>query len=78
MTPRGSHPWLYRIAHNEAFSLFRKRRPEGETEELQPETMEGATSVGGNAVFPVEMTWAVSGALGRLSADQRETVVTNI
>jgi hypothetical protein len=24
-------PWLYRIAHNEAYSLFRKRRPEGET-----------------------------------------------
>ena len=21
-------PWLYRIAHNEAYSLFRKRRPE--------------------------------------------------
>ena len=34
-------PWLYRIAHNEAYSLFRKRRPEGETEELQPETLEG-------------------------------------
>jgi RNA polymerase sigma-70 factor (ECF subfamily) len=24
-------PWLYRIAHNEAYSLFRKRRPEGAT-----------------------------------------------
>jgi len=44
-------PWLYRVAHNEAYSLFRKRRPEGETEELHPETLEGA-------VFP-----AVSGAL---------------
>ena len=58
-------PWLYRIAHNEAYSLFRKRRPEGETEELQPETMEGAATVGGNAVFPVELTLAVSSALGR-------------
>jgi len=41
-------PWLYRIAHNEAYSPFRKRRSEGETEELQPETLEGATTVGGN------------------------------
>ena len=24
-------PWLFRIAHNEAYSAFRKRRPEGET-----------------------------------------------
>ena len=64
-------PWLYRIAHNEAYSLFRKRRPEGETEELQPETLEGAATFGGNAVFPVELTLAVSGALRKLSADQQ-------
>src|ERR1700734_481239 len=38
-------PWLYRIAHNEAYSMFRKRRPEGETEELQPETLEGAATL---------------------------------
>jgi RNA polymerase sigma-70 factor (ECF subfamily) len=42
-------PWLYRIAHNEAYSLFRKRRPEGETEELQPETLE---SPGNFTAFP--------------------------
>jgi len=59
--------WLFRIAHNEAYSLFRKRRPEGETEEIRPETLEGATTVGGNAVFPVELTLAVSSALARLS-----------
>src|SRR5580700_10123118 len=64
-------PWLYRIAHNEAYSLFRKRRPEGETEELQPETLEGAATFGGNAVFPVELTLAVSGALRKLSADRQ-------
>src|ERR1039457_161409 len=71
-------PWLYRIAHNEAYSLFRKRRPEGETEELQPETLEGAATVGGNAVFPVELTLAVSSALRKLTADQRETVILKI
>jgi RNA polymerase sigma-70 factor, ECF subfamily len=71
-------PWLYRIAHNEAYSLFRKRRPEGETEELQPETLEGAATLGGNAVFPVELTLAVSSALRKLTADQRETVILKI
>ena len=71
-------PWLYRIAHNEAYSLFRKRRLQGEAEELQPETLEGAATIGGNAVFPVELTLAVSNALRKLTADQRETVVPRI
>ena len=71
-------PWLYRIAHNGAYSLFRKRRPEGDLEELQPDTMEGAPTIGGNAVFPIELTLAVSGALRKLSADQRETVVLKV
>jgi len=55
-------PWLYRIAHNEAYSLFRKRRPAAETEELQPEIMEGEATVGGNAVFPIEKTLAAASA----------------
>jgi RNA polymerase sigma-70 factor (ECF subfamily) len=71
-------PWLYRIAHNEAYSLFRKRRPEGETAELQPEIMAGEANPGGNAVFPIELTLAVTGALARLTADQREAVVLKI
>ena len=28
--PERFGPWLFRIAHNEAYSLFRKRRPEDE------------------------------------------------
>ena len=71
-------PWLYRIAHNEAYSLFRKRRPEDDAEELQAENLEGAASAGGNAVYPIELTLAVSCALTRLTADQRETVVLKI
>ena len=71
-------PWLYRIAHNEAYSLFRKRRPEGEVTELEPETLESETGPGGNAVFPIELTLAVSSALTKLNADQRETVVLKI
>ena len=33
-------PWLYRIAHNEAYSMFRKRRPETDVDEIEPEATE--------------------------------------
>ena len=62
--------WLFRIAHNEAYSLFRKRKPEGE-----PECEEHSgqpVTVGGTSVFPIELSIAVSSALQRLSSDQRE------
>jgi RNA polymerase sigma-70 factor (ECF subfamily) len=70
--------WLYRIAHNEAFSMFRKRRPEMDVDELEPEATETTVTVGGSPVFPMELSLAVSGALGRLSAEQREAVVLKI
>jgi RNA polymerase sigma-70 factor (ECF subfamily) len=70
--------WLYRIAHNEAFSMFRKRRPETGVEELEPEATETRVTVGGSSVFPMELSLAVSGALGRLSAEQREAVVLKV
>jgi RNA polymerase sigma-70 factor (ECF subfamily) len=61
-------PWLYRIAHNEAYSLLRKNRPEGEIEgEL---STAGATA----RMYPVELSLAVERALGRLTVDQREAV----
>jgi RNA polymerase sigma-70 factor (ECF subfamily) len=68
--------WLFRIAHNEAYSLFRKRKPEGEPE--CEERTGQAVTVGGAGVFPIELTLAVSSALGRLTADQRETVVLKV
>jgi RNA polymerase sigma-70 factor (ECF subfamily) len=71
-------PWLYRIAHNEAYSMFRKRRPETDIDELEPEATETGISVGGSSVFPIELSIAVSGALERLSPDQREAVVLKI
>ena len=71
-------PWLYRIAHNEAYSMFRKRRPETDVEEIEPESTESAVMTGGTAVFPIELSLAVSSALGRLSPDQREAVVLKI
>lgn len=70
-------PWLYRIAHNEAYSLLRKRRPEtvfaeGEAGETSPLERYAAPA------FPVEMTLAVAAALGRLTAEQREAVVLKV
>ena len=65
-------PWLFRIAHNEAFSLLRKRRPEVDLEAVPP--------VGGARprLEPLELSLAVERALSRLSADQREAVVLKI
>ncbi len=70
-------PWLYRIAHNEAYSLFRKRRPETALPEspqgdINPLERQAAPA------FPLEMTLAVTAALDRLTADQREAVVLKI
>jgi len=71
-------PWLYRIAHNEAYSMFRKRRPETDVEELEPEATDTGVLVGGSSVFPMELGLAVASALGRLSPEQREAVVLKI
>ncbi|HYW48185.1 MAG TPA: sigma-70 family RNA polymerase sigma factor [Bryobacteraceae bacterium] len=71
-------PWLYRIAHNEAYSMFRKRRPEADVAELEPEATENGITVGGSPVFPMELGLAVASALERLSPDQREAVVLKI
>jgi len=71
-------PWLYRIAHNEAYSMFRKRRPETDVDELVPEATDTGVLVGGSSVFPMELGLTVAGALGRLSPEQREAVVLKI
>ena len=63
--------WLFRIAHNEAFSLLRKRRPEGE---LPFET--GGSESG--KLLPMELSLAVESALKRLSEDQREAVLLKV
>jgi RNA polymerase sigma-70 factor (ECF subfamily) len=64
--------WLFRIAHNEAFSLLRKRRPEGEM------TREPQTSDPGARLLPIELSLAVETALGRLNDDQREAVLLKV
>jgi RNA polymerase sigma-70 factor (ECF subfamily) len=61
-------PWLFRIAHNESFSLLRRNRPEtGEVREPPPPPP-------GPRMLPVETSLAVRAALARLSSEQREAV----
>ncbi len=62
-------PWLFRIAHNEAFSLFRKRKPEDELT---------GTEKPHEPVYPIELTLAATAALETLSPEQREAVVLKI
>jgi len=70
-------PWLFRIAHNEAFSSFRKRRPERESPG-QPELAGDELAARGPAAFPIELSIAVTTALSRLPEDQREAVILKI
>ena len=70
-------PWLFRIANNEACSMFRKRRPEVDTG-AEPESVDGEITVAGSGVFPIELSLAVTAALDRLSPDQREAVVLKV
>ena len=65
-------PWLFRIAHNEAYSLLRKNRPEGEI------TAEPKMAEASGGLFPIESTLAVRSALARLSEDHREAVLLKV
>lgn len=62
-------PWLFRIAHNEAYSLLRRPRSK---EEAPPES---ASPMGLGQMLPIETSLAVERALGKLAADQREAVL---
>ena len=64
-------PWLFRIAHNEAYSTFRKKRPEVAPEET---FFERQTAPG----IGIDLSLVVSGALDRLSPEQREAVVLKV
>jgi RNA polymerase sigma-70 factor (ECF subfamily) len=64
-------PWLYRIAHNEAYSLFRKRRPETALEDVASERNPAPG-------FPMDLSLAVTAALDRLNPEQREAVVLKV
>jgi RNA polymerase sigma-70 factor (ECF subfamily) len=65
-------PWLFRIAHNEAYSHFRKKRPDTDPEDAERMEREPARTVA------PELTLAVTAALDRLSPEQREAVVLKV
>ncbi len=64
--------WLFRIAHNEAFSLLRRKRPETE---IRPDLPPAGSS---SRLLPLELSLAVESALKRLSDDQREAVLLKV
>jgi RNA polymerase sigma-70 factor (ECF subfamily) len=64
--------WLFRIAHNEAFSLLRKPRRESE---MITDFAGGDLS---GRLYPPETAVAVQSALSRLSREQREVVTLKI
>ena len=65
-------PWLYRIAHNEAYSQLRRNRPEtgGDENVFEPWIEPGPS----RRLLPVETRLAVERALTVLSEEQREAV----
>lgn len=69
--------WLFRIAHNEAYSLLRRNRPDDAEITFDPVTAEESLGSGGR-MFPVELSLAVERALSRLNHDQREAVLLKV
>ena len=61
-----------------AYQNLRKRKPEFDAEDVEPEATGAGIAVGGTSVFPIELSLAVASALERLSPDQREAVVLKI
>jgi RNA polymerase sigma-70 factor (ECF subfamily) len=68
--------WLFRIAHNEAFSLLRRKRPETPLEG-EPDAGQHRSDASGR-LLPLELSLAVESALGRLTHDQREAVLLKV
>jgi RNA polymerase sigma-70 factor (ECF subfamily) len=82
-------PWLYRIAHNEAYSTFRKRRPETPLEDAGVErnpapgfsnawSKPGFSNAWSKPGFSIDLSIAVTAALDRLNPEQREAVVLKV
>ena len=67
-------PWLFRIAHNEAFSAFRKRRTDRELGSTDLVAAEPSRT----PAFPIELSIAASTALSKLPEEQREAVILKI
>jgi RNA polymerase sigma-70 factor (ECF subfamily) len=69
--------WLFRIAHNEGVSLFRRNRLT--TSDDLPEGSEGLPiAFGGAPISPFDLTLVVEQALDLLTVEQRETVLLKV
>src|SRR5262249_25331915 len=64
--------WLFRIAHNEAFSMLRRKRPETELAG-EPRPLDSSARL-----LPLELSLAVESALAALHPDQREAVLLKV
>ena len=69
--------WLFRIAHNEAYSLLRRNRPDDSEITFDPVTAEASLGAG-SRMYPVELSIAVRSALKKLTDEQRETVLLKV
>jgi RNA polymerase sigma-70 factor (ECF subfamily) len=68
--------WMFRIAHNEAFSLLRRRKPDVELAG-DPQANARRGNFGGR-LLPIELSLAVDSALKSLTEDQREAVLLKV
>lgn len=66
--------WLFRIAHNEAYSLLRKNRLDDAEITYDPST----ANLTGGRMYPMELSLTVESALGRLTPEQREAVLLKV
>lgn len=69
--------WLFRIAHNESVSLFRKRRFESD-EEVPEQGTGWLVGIAGTRIQHLDLGLAVEKALESLSPEQREVVILKI
>jgi RNA polymerase sigma-70 factor (ECF subfamily) len=65
--------WLFRIAHNEAYSMLRRSRPDNAEIAFDPSSSDASSGL-----YPIELTLAVESALRRLNDDQREAVLLKV
>ncbi len=66
--------WLFRIAHNEAYSLLRRNRLDDAEITFDPST----ANLGGGRMYPMELSLTVERALGKLTPEQREAVLLKV
>src|SRR5438270_380738 len=65
--------WLFRSAHNEAYSLLRKNRPDSSELVGEPSASDATPRL-----YPMELSLAVERALSMLTSDQREAVLLKV